>query len=365
LNLAKLQGLLKSEVFQLILALAIGKAIVFLAIVPFAPPSSVVQGLGTKWDSNYYEVIATTGYNSTTAPYVFSPVYPFLIKAVYSLVGNTWASALFVTNLLSFVFPILVRRTFGYRTALFAEVFPTYLVFTTIAYSDVIALVLLAASFLLLTRNRIIRSSFAVSGAILTFYNLAWTFPSFLIALLHERRARRLVFYAVPLMTGAGILLWFKFETGDYFSLYRLEAPWQGSFANPLAQVMYLLCPSGKGSFTCQPWQAVGVSLPPPYWAIRNLLVEGFYIYGAFLLLKTPTKYRVFFFAYCLSVIFPLLFVIGLPALSIPRLLLPAFPIFIAYESLLRRRSDTLAYVAMSLALAAPISIIQYFAFFA
>jgi hypothetical protein len=214
LNQSKLRSLWASRVFRLVLVLAIGKVVVILAVFLFENPASVLQGMGTKWDSNYYEIIATQGYGPS-APYVFSPVYPAIIKLVYSFVGNAWVSGLLVTNSLSFVFPLLLYEAFGYRTALFAELFPTYLVFTTVAYSDVIALVFLASSLLLLMRDSIIKSSIGLSGAVLTFFNLAWTLPSFFFALLVKWRLRNLLFYTLPLVTGGLILLWFKVATGS------------------------------------------------------------------------------------------------------------------------------------------------------
>lgn len=363
LSPSKLRSLWASRVFRLVLVLAIGKAVVILAVFFFENPASVLQGMGTKWDSNYYEIIATQGYGPS-APYVFSPVYPAIIKLVYSFIGNAWVSGLLVTNSLSFVFPLLLYKAFGYKTALFAELFPTYLVFTTVAYSDVVALVFLASSLLLLMRDSVIKSSIGLSGAILTFFNLAWTLPSFLFALLAKGRLRNLLFYTLPLVTGGLILLWFKIATGDYLGFVRLESPWGVGFANPLAQAYYLLCPSGQGSFTCQPWAVSGILLTPTYWLVRNLLFEAFYLLGAFCLLKTELKYRVFLFAYCLSVIVPLLFFVGFPALSIPRLLLPAFPVFVGYSTLLKGKRSDKIYLVLCLGLAASISVIQYLSYF-
>jgi len=360
---SKLRRLWASRVFRLVLILAIGKAVVILVVFFFESPASVLRGMGTKWDSNYYEIIATQGYGPS-APYVFSPVYPAIIKLVYSYIGNAWVSGLLVTNSLSFVFPLLLFKAFGYKTALFAELFPTYLVYTTVAYSDVVALVFLASSLLLLMRGSVIRSSMGMSGAILTFYNLAWTLPSFLFALLAKGRLRNLLFYALPLVTGWLILLWFKIATGDYLGFFRLESPWGLGFANPLAQAYYLLCPSGQGSFTCQPWAVSGVLLTPAYWLVRNLLFEAFYLFGAFCLLKTELKYRVFLFAYCLSVLIPLLFLVGFPALSIPRLLLPAFPVFVGYSTLLKGKRYDIIYLVLCLGSAATISVVQYLSYF-
>jgi hypothetical protein len=350
-----------SPVFRLTIALAMGKVAVFLAVYLVDRSPNLLELIATKWDGGVYETIATRGY-ATTSFYVFSPIYPALIKLTNSVVGSAWISAYLVTNALSFIFPVLLYRSFGYKTALFAELFPTYLLFTTIPYSDVIALIFLAGCLLLLMKDRVLSASASVSGAILVFYNLAWILPSFLIVLLAGRRWRNLSFYVLPVMTGALILLWLRIETGAYFDLIRLEAPWKMEFANPVTQAIYLLCPTGSSSFTCQPWEADGVFLLPLYWLVRNFLFEVFYLFGAFYLLRTTTKHRVFLCVYCLSVTIPLLFWTGFVALSIPRLLLPAFPVFIGYSSLFKRYE--IPYGVLCIGLAGVFSMLQYLAYF-
>ncbi len=353
-----------SPVLRLILLLAVGKVVVFIAVYPFDPSPDLLHLMATKWDGDFYQIIATQGYGPS-APYVFSPLYPALIRAVYYALGSAWVSAYVVTNALSFVFPVLLYKAFGYRTALLAELFPTYLLFTTIPYSDVVVLVFLASSILLLMKDRVLSASATVSAAILTFFNLAWTLPSFLVALLDtRRRPRDLLFYGLPLVTGALIVLWLRAETGAYLDLIRLEAPWGVKLANPLTQAYYLLCVNSPGSYTCQPWAADGLRLTPPYWLVRNICFEAFYLFGALYLLKTGAKHRVFLCVYCLSVTLPLLFWVGFVALSVPRLLLPAFPVFLSYSVLLRGRKLEVTYVVLCIGLAGLFSVFQYLAFF-
>ena len=95
------------------------------------------------------------------------------------------------------------------------------------------------------------------------------------------------------------------------------------------------------------------------------MIFEVFYLFGAFyLLLRTKLQHKIFLFAYSLSVIVPLFFVLGLAAMSIPRLLLPAFPIFISYSLIMKKTDYYIVYIVLCLALAGAISAIQYFAFF-
>lgn len=355
-----------SAISRLAFYLSIGKFIVIFAPYSLSHSPNYLQHMSTIWDSNYYQLIATKGYGPNTAPYVFSPVYPFLIRLANFFIGNAWISALVATNVLSFLFPILVYKTFGFKTALVTEVFPTYLLFTTIPYSDVVALLFLAASILLLANKKVIFASGSLSVAIATFFNLVLTFPSFLFALLKEKQVKKtLMFSILPVATGIIILLWFKIETGNYYYFFQAEKAWQVGFGTPIEQALYLLCPTGKGTFTCEAWSIRGVILKPVYWLIRNLIFEVFYLFGAFyLLLKTKIEQRLFLFIYSLSVIIPLFFVLGFAAMSIPRLLLPAFPIFAAYSALMNKSKYVDLYTVLCFAIAATISVIQYFAIF-
>ncbi len=134
-------------------------------------------------------------------------------------------SALLVTNLSSFIFPLVVYKTSGYRTALLAEVFPTYLVFTTIAYSDIVVLVLLALAFFFLLKEKFVKSCVGLSLAIFTFVNLALTLPAFGVALMSRKSFRYLYFFALPFLTGLFTPLWFKIVAGSYFAFFQLENP--------------------------------------------------------------------------------------------------------------------------------------------
>ena len=158
------------------MALAIGKACLLLAVFLYSRSPDFLYLMSTRWDSVNFQDIATQGYLRISL-YAFSPFYPALIKGLSFIIPQAWICGLMITNILSFAFPLVLYRTFGYKTALIAELFPTYLVFTTIPYSDAISLFFLALSVCLILREKIIASSAAVSLAIFNAFNLAWTLP--------------------------------------------------------------------------------------------------------------------------------------------------------------------------------------------
>ena len=285
-----------------------------------------------------------------------------LIRGLDLVVPQAWISAFIITNIASFLFPVILHKTFGFRTALLAVLFPTYLVFTTIPYSDVISLVLLALSVLFILRERILVSSTSVSLAILNFYHLAWTLPAYACEVLRTKRVRVLAFAALPLVSGVLILVWFKITTGNFLTYFSIEkAVWGEGITSPWGQVKWIL----NGWFTSQPLDLLGLRLPPVYWLVRNILFQMFYLVGAFLILKTSSQHKGFLFLYALVAIVPLLFMTGTPAISVPRLLLPAFPVFYAYATVMKRREHYAVYAVLSFIVAAWVTISQTYSFFA
>jgi hypothetical protein len=317
--------------------------------------------MSTTWDSTYYQSIATEGY-TRAVQYVFSPIYPGLIKSLDFIILNGWISALIITNVVSFLFPLVLHKTFGYKVALLAILFPTYLVFTTIPYSDVIPLFLFAFSLFFLLQDKIIESSITAGIGVLSAFHTVWMLPAYIFELLKKKQVKNLVFYIAPFIAGVLVLLWFKLKTDDYLAYFSLEsAGWREHFGTPFSQIGWLM----NGWFTAQSWKVFGFQLAPVYWLIRNLFFEIFYLAGAVLLLRTQNKHRMFLFVYSLLAIIPLLFVTGTPAISIPRLLLPAFPVFLGYKGLLKKDWHYWAYITACLLLTAWIAVTQTYCFFA
>lgn len=351
----------RHQVLSLMGALTIGKLVVILAAFLFNHSPGFLYHLSTRWDSSIFQSIAVNGY-AELYYYAFSPLYPLLIKCLDFIVSHAWISSLVITNLASYLFPLVVYRAFGYRTALLAALFPTYLVFTTVPYSDIISLCLLALSILLVLQERFYELSAAVSMAILGAYRLACILPAFVFAAIKTRRFRNLVVFGLfPVLVGAAIFWWFKTGTGSFFTYFAVEQDtWSAGFASPAVQAKWLL----HGWLTAQDFQIAGISLAPVYWLVRNILFEVFYLVGTFYLLRTGHKHKVFLFIYTMLSIIPLLCVTGVPAVSIPRLLLPAFPVFYSYSIMIKKESHLRLYITVCLALTAVTALIHLYSFF-
>ncbi|MDG6926705.1 MAG: hypothetical protein JRN09_09165 [Nitrososphaerota archaeon] len=340
---------------------------------------ALIHGISTDWDSVQYELIARSGYNTFKGSelYAFSPLYPVLIYVAHFLTGSYWTAALLVTNALSFVFPVLVLRLFGLRPAILAETFPVYVVFSMIAYSDVLALLLLSLGLLLYVERRYLLAGLSLGLAGLVFYDLLVAGAVFLVYTVAVRQDRAglrrlavsLVSLVLPVfLAGAAMLLAYWNVTGNPLLFLELEhSYWGVASTTPVGQVQWLFSGKGVGSFTGMFWYVYGLKLSSAYWAVRNLAFEAFFFLGIYLLTRTRDyPYRWLLVGYSLLLSVPLLFVEGTPVYSIPRLLLAAFPVFFGYsETVITRNWRVLAYVAASLLAACWVLLTFTFAFFA
>ncbi|WP_236753442.1 hypothetical protein [Acidianus sp. HS-5] len=133
--------------------------------------------VGTNWDASSYEEIAKFWY-STHFLYAFSPVFPSLIRGLAFIDKNYLLSALVITNVFGYVFVFLTYKYYGFKGSLLLSIFPVYALFSTIPYSDDIAL-----TFLIMAINLSgWLSAFSLPVSIATFYNLAYILPSFFLS---------------------------------------------------------------------------------------------------------------------------------------------------------------------------------------
>jgi len=330
------------DILKLAIAMGVGKVVVLAAAYLARPVPNFLYLMSTRWDAAWFVTIANWGYtargvlvysptsHTTLYPsaFAFSPFYPYSIHAVSALVGPAWVSALLIANVLSFLVPIVAYEAFGFKAALMLELFPTYLVYTTIPYSEALTLLFLTLAVLFALRGKLLASSASISLAVFAAYTTAWMLPSFAIAFWRRIRWKTLLFFALPALTGVLILGWLQKTVGSYTFFFTVESlRWHVAIGYPWDQAAWLLQRDAVPF-----WPFAGT------WVTRNLPFEAFYVIGAALLLKARRGDRVFLSVFSFSAILPLFFVLGGPGEAIPRLLLPAFPIFAAYADRFGRR---------------------------
>jgi len=348
--------------------LGFAKLCVFLPLIVTQKSLEGIVKLNA-WDSVIFEGIAKNGYIKPEY-YAFSPVYPAIIKTLHLSLGLSYTlDAFLATNILSFVFPLLIYESFGYTTALLTEFLPTYIAFTTLPYSDVIALTAIGASIMLLLKNRVdVRVGACLSLAVATFYSLTYTLPSYLILSVGRGVGpsvkRALKIYLLPLISLLGVVLWYRQVHGVFYYFTLEHNIWGVSLTTPIQQAQWLLNSNGTGWFTSQNWYVLGLRLTPTYWFVRNLIFEAFYAAGTALLIwRTSHPAKLFLAFYSATVEIPLLFIIGTPAISIPRLLLPAYPAIYGYAATLSKRWVEV-YLALCVVGAIWVTLSQAYAFF-
>ncbi len=333
---------------RLLLPLAIAKGIIFASVyITWHGSPNFAQEMSLAWDGTNYQTISKSGYPQSTPSnvsylYAFSPFYPLLIRALASIIGSYWISALVISNLFGFIFPIVILFLFDLKTALLAELFPSFLVYSTVAYSDSIALVFIALAFFFVSKDDYLLSGLCFALALFDLYSVAIIAPLFLFHVSRRKgnsslitALKRAVAFSTPVVVAAlSIVFFYILDTYNAFTYFSLEQSiWGVNVVSPVGQAMWLLNTNGQGWFTRQNWGVLGIPLTPSYWLVVNILFEAFMFAGAYLLARSKHPKKWFFVACSLAILFPLLFVEGTPAVSIPRLVLPAFPIFYGYSS--------------------------------
>jgi hypothetical protein len=340
------KNFLKSNIFKLILVLTVLKVVVIITCYALYNKNFAYELL-TNWDARNYEIIALQGYSSNYL-YAFSPAYPAMVKGLNYVLNNIELSAFIVTNIFGYIFPLILYKTFNYKTALLVESFPVYVLYSTIPYSDPVYLTFISLSFYLIKKKRVLFSSISYAIAILFFYTIAFSLISYFLAL----KRKFIMFLPIPLIVGFLIFAGYYLATGDPFLYFTIEKiVWGVKFVLPQEQFEWLL----NGWFTIQPWKFLSFRISPWIWLVRNLIFFVFY----FILVSLLFKMKEYFYGiYSLSMILPLLFIVGTPAISIPRLLLAAFPAFYAFKG------KYSYYIAGSLVSLIIITIWQFTAFF-
>jgi hypothetical protein len=176
--------------------------------------------------------------------------------------------------------------------------------------------------------------------------------------------SRMLKIYLLPLMSLLGVVLWYRQVHGAFY-YFTLEHDICGvSFATPIQQAQWILNTKGTGWFTSQNWSVLGLRLTPTYWYVRNTIFEAFYFIDiALLIWRTSHPARLFLAFYSATVEVPLLFIVGTPAISNPRLLLPAYPAIYGYAATINKQWVKV-YLALCIVSTIWVSLSQAYAFF-
>jgi len=320
-----------------------------LIVAVFLKIGGQLSALGTNWDAEIYLRIARFGYNNGDLPtYVFAPIFPWLTR----FLALDYFGALVIANVFAVAAAFLVYRLSNLYGALLFSAFPTLVVFGTAAYADSMMLFFLILAYFLYTRSRYLGMWISVTLAFLTKYAVLLAVPLFILLVAYKARSRQggrlgaIAQFVVPELWGVGIpslaligvMFWLQQAVGDPLAFVHLQAAWGASgLVDPFNQALWVL----YGWFTNQP--AVLVNGQPWEWLIRNYCFQApIIILWIIAIRRGQWDLSVVGLPFALFT----LTTIGMPAISTPRLILPAvWGLPIAYQKDLDRNLGALVLV--------------------
>ncbi|MBW4663907.1 MAG: hypothetical protein KME01_06845 [Chroococcus sp. CMT-3BRIN-NPC107] len=209
----------------------------FAPLLP-APPGGIAATVGwdvfAAWDSDFYEKIATFGYNNPHSV-AFFPLYPLLVRGVVAL-GLPFVVAGTLVNNLAFLAALIFiynwaassySQNVARWTVVVLALFPLS-IFGTVIYSEGLYLLLSSVALRAFEQKRY--RWVVLGGALATFTRptAMALIPAFLIVSWRERRGE--VAYFASLATGLGIFcysLYCQIYFQDALAFIRVQKAWQ------------------------------------------------------------------------------------------------------------------------------------------
>jgi hypothetical protein len=306
--------------------------------VPGWPAHEVTPGwhnLITAWerfDALWFLRIASAGYVDGDGSAAFFPLYPLLTRGLSAVLGgHPLAAALVISHVAAFgsmlMLYLLTARELGdeeaaRRAVVYLAVFPTSF-FLLAPYSEALFLLLVLVCLWAARRRRWAVAGVAGALAAATRNLGVLLVLPLAVEAVHQYRERRdgrslatsLLWSAVPVTgIGAYLLFWQAFS-GDALAPLHQQATWQRTFSFPLAT----LVAGNREAF-----RFVG-EFPGGYHLLDWLVVSPALVAAGWVAIRTRPLYGVYTWA---SLAAPLAFVFTpRPFMSLPRFLLPIFPL--------------------------------------
>ena len=296
-------------------------------------------GSFANWDGGHYLGIAKEGY-SEKFQYAFFPFYPLVIRLLSQLTQNYLVAAILISLVSTFfglhILYRLVAADFGKKIAektVLAFLFFPASFFLLTAYSEGLFFFLTVTAFYFLRQNKLFWATVVVALVSATRLVGLAVVAGFWIDVLTRQGLNRKNWYILLAPLGFIIYSIFLFQqTGDLFYFITAENHWQRSFTTPGVGFWETLKNMPEGGLDLI-FAIIGVGFAirsfrflPPSFAIYSLFAVGIPLF-------TPT----------LS--------------SMPRFLLPVFPIFILV-ALIKNRYLQLCFQILSTALLAIFSVL-------
>jgi hypothetical protein len=303
------------------------------------------------WDSAWYASIAAHGYSFSGQSYAFLPGFPIFTQLLQPLFSGTLVALVTCSLIVGLLWVPLyqsvaehyIGRDAAMVSALVFALSPFTLLFTTVAYSEGLFLLVTLAAWKLYLDERYLPASVAAGvAALIRIPGFLTVLPMFLTLFSSRKSGSRRRAFLVTLPTLVALLSWFAYmdlsaggplaiiHTTEWSSLYNLPTyistilPWSGaaalSFPGSGLEIHWLL--------PISIWSSI---LLPPLLAWRVARIER--------------ALAIYCFAYIASI-----FAFG-GVVSYPRFMAILFPLWLPFSELVaRKRFITPVLVAASVA---------------
>jgi len=220
----------------------------------------IILGLANRWDSQHFLEIARNGYPAGSEIgllYAFAPVYPWMVAGLNQLVGNLYTSGVIVSNTFYFLsiisFFAVARLYMDYEKSCLLSLtfglFPTYLVYGTLAYSEAPYLFFSISSWYFFKKKLYLPCAIFMTLSILTRYISVLLVLIFGLIILSEfidryreehslRKAFnfRVFWFLIPGVCVTLVFLYFQSLTGRFFAAFEAHAWFGDNLATPYHQ---------------------------------------------------------------------------------------------------------------------------------
>lgn len=336
----------------------------------YGPASDFLFRTFSQWDARWFLQVSEQGYEEVPQAAAFFPLYPAAAHALAWVTGSTLVAGVLISlaagAVAAWALAEIARPLLGDRGAhdvvLYLALYPVGFVFTAL-YSDGLFLALAAAAFLAALRGRPVAAG--VLGGLATGTRLIGLalVPALAVLLWRGRDPRSLARLAPLVLLPAAVglyALYLDAKLGDPWAFTHAQADWnrEVSPAGPLAGLWDAVLAAGRGARDLLDLPATGPGHDErvAIWNLTHLALLGA---AGWLTLVAWRRLGAAFGLYSAATLAIVLSApaAGFPLVSLPRLLLGDFPLFLAVAAVTvdrpRARQATLLGFAALAALAA------------